>query len=1126
MKSRQSSPKSNKRIRTSHLNTIPNPQSPYIRGITTYSQLARTSGLNPITAASPPSQRVKSPTVMDNLPHLRYSNNNPNNFNNYSNLNINNYASTANSNYGNNPQNKLMKNNFFRTRSSHSLSNISNDKYLRHESVLEAFLLNSSTMPLYSAIEETISLQLKASTVTFWQDIPSLHVLYSDRVHRTVKHSDGLVGFTFFAREVIKAPNCAQHSAYNDEIDTLLTPPGTPVILFPLWDSNNNVCSVVEVTRDSKDPFFDEEDELFIQFFIKKFKVFSPWLYNQKFPHKQCLELNQLMEIEQYLILFQRKIPDLFNCSRCEIWRYNESTKILEMFRRSVTVVDITKAGVAGESILKGCTINCAENKLQSSYYQEIDGSEVESVLAVPLVDMKQRLKYAVVIRGRKDIPVFTTQDEQNLRDLAPYLVMALDNNEKYSNSGKSDNRNDAEHRCVEYMKKINSMLSEGSTIKEIVKESVENIEGLTNSDRTMLFTYDKRRSVLVSLVATSMKSEVIKSLDDKIVGETYRTGKLFNISDAYEELIFDTSFDLEFGYKTKTMVSAPVFNNRKEVIGVIQLLNKRDGKPFSNNDLSYLSLFGQYCGLLIENQKLYDVSFESTAQLTAYSSISNVFNTSKNIKSILNDILQNAKKVIGADRASLFLLDEVVGALTTYLADGGSMPLTIPLKNGIAATSANKKESIFVNDPYHDPRFNKLIDFNTGFRTRSVLSVPVLSSDGKVLGVAELINKTEGVFTKDDMELMENFAVYISAALEKKQLKEITERGLAEIEMSKWIGDYERKSYKTPMKLVLPQEKQKQIFELNFFCIEYNGIGLFKVAFAVFNAFNLLERFQIPNELFFTFLYKLRSMYNEPPYHNWIHAIDVLQYFAYQIHKASFDNVLTGLELLAICVASICHDIGHEGLNNVYNVNAKTPLGILYKDQSVMETHHCELAIHIISLDECNIFHALQPNELKNIWNWIIQMILATDMAHHFKLVKNANDIMDQGPINLANTSHRIMAMTMLMKVADISNVSRPFEIADKWCEILTEEFWRQGDLELQGGLEISSPLNDRKNCNKPKGQIGFYNYICIPLYSAIARIFPELEVNVEAVKSNLEKWKELFEDQQTNTAPPQPKS
>jgi hypothetical protein len=129
--------------------------------------------------------------------------------------------------------------------------------------------------------------------------------------------------------------------------------------------------------------------------------------------------------------------------------------------------------------------------------------------------------------------------------------------------------------------------------------------------------------------------------------------------------------------------------------------------------------------------------------------------------------------------------------------------------------------------------------------------------------------------------------------------------------------------------------------------------------------------------------------------------------------------------------------------------------------------------------------------------------------MAHHFKLMKAANDMLDQGPINLSNETHRLTAMTLLMKVADISNVVRPFEIAEMWCDVLSEEFWRQGDLEKGRGLDVSSPLNDRGNTNKANGQIGFYNFICFPLFQTVARIFPELEASVDSLRANLELWK-----------------
>jgi GAF domain-containing protein len=603
--------------------------------------------------------------------------------------------------------------------------------------------------------------------------------------------------------------------------------------------------------------------------------------------------------------------------------------------------------------------------------------------------------------------------------------------------------------------------------------------------------------------------------MDRGIIGKCWNDGQVYNIPLAYENTNFDSSFDLETNYKTQQLLTVPIFNNRREVIAICQCMNKQDGKPFSNQDICFARLFLTFAGLMMENGRMYQESSKNAAQVKSFVQVALSVATEKPVKGILQDIMQNARIVINAERSSLFIMDDVVGVLSSYLYDGDKMPQTIPMSHGLAATTAKTKECLIVNDAYHDPRFNKMIDYHTGFKTLSVLTAPVISSEGAVLGVAEMINKQNGIYTDEDVTLLRSFAAFAAVSLEKRRLKDVAERGTAEIEMSKWIGDFERKSFTPPIKLTLPPDKQAELRTRNYFSIEWNGIGLFKVAFFVFNGFNLLETFEIHNDLFFTFLFKLREMYNEPPYHNWIHAIDVLQFFCYQIRVCCFETVLTRLELLAICTAAIGHDAGHEGFNNIYNVNAQTPLGILFKDTSVMETFHCTVLIRIMSQHECNIYHAISGPDLKRVWSWITRMILATDMAHHFKLVKQTNDTMDAGPINLSNPVHRLIAMTMLMKVSDISNVARPFEIADKWSDVLCEEFWRQGDMELEQGIPVSSTLNERGTGNKPKGQIGFYTFVCIPLYQAIARIFPELEVNLDAVKSNLERWKEILAEE-----------
>jgi hypothetical protein len=132
--------------------------------------------------------------------------------------------------------------------------------------------------------------------------------------------------------------------------------------------------------------------------------------------------------------------------------------------------------------------------------------------------------------------------------------------------------------------------------------------------------------------------------------------------------------------------------------------------------------------------------------------------------------------------------------------------------------------------------------------------------------------------------------------------------------------------------------------------------------------------------------------------------------------------------------------------------------------------------------------------------------------MVRHFELVKEAQILVDEPLLDMSNQEHRIMAMKLILKVADISNVSRPFHIAEQWCDILSAEFFRQGDLEIEQGIGFTSPMNDREHVDKPRSQIGFYNFICLPLYQVVAKIFPKLDVNHKCVQRNLENWKSMI--------------
>jgi hypothetical protein len=207
--------------------------------------------------------------------------------------------------------------------------------------VVESFLEQTWTLPLATAIKKAILTALRAVDVIYWEDVPSLHILYSRRRHEVVRHSAGLIGFAFFSRELLKAESASAHPSFSAEADGKVLG-DVLVFLFPLGDSNKNIRGVVEVIGDRERPW-NSDDEAFINFFTRKFRFYSRWLFQARRHTELVLELLPAMDLEQLLIIFQNKVCALFSCNSCELWRCNVPERVMTQYGRRVRTIGLAQ---------------------------------------------------------------------------------------------------------------------------------------------------------------------------------------------------------------------------------------------------------------------------------------------------------------------------------------------------------------------------------------------------------------------------------------------------------------------------------------------------------------------------------------------------------------------------------------------------------------------------------------------------------------------------------------------------------------------------------------------------------------------------------------------------------------
>jgi signal transduction histidine kinase len=150
----------------------------------------------------------------------------------------------------------------------------------------------------------------------------------------------------------------------------------------------------------------------------------------------------------------------------------------------------------------------------------------------------------------------------------------------------------------------------------------------------------------------------------------------------------------------------------------------------------------------------------------------SKIVNSAIELDKVLTLILDVATQSIGADRGTLYLMDEAANELWSKVAQGSNMvEIRLPVGKGLAGYVAKTGETVNIADAYKDPRFNPEIDKKSGYRTRNVLCMPMRNKDGNIVGVFQFLNKREGAFTSDDDAFIEALSVHAAIALENARM-------------------------------------------------------------------------------------------------------------------------------------------------------------------------------------------------------------------------------------------------------------------------------------------------------------------------------------------------------------------
>lgn len=252
-------------------------------------------------------------------------------------------------------------------------------------------------------------------------------------------------------------------------------------------------------------------------------------------------------------------------------------------------------------------------------------------------------------------------------------------------------------------------------------------------------------------------------------------------------------------------------------------------------------------------------------------------------------------------------------------------------------------------------------------------------------------------------------------------------------------------------------------------------------------------------------FLKAIQAGYRNVPYHSATHAADVVASTLELMVLSGIDKKMTKLEQFAMIYAAAVHDYRHPGRSNKFLSNINDPVALRYNDQSVLEHFHVAMSFELMNrYPFLDVTTLLSPADYETWRNLVCKCVLGTDMAFHAEHLKKFTD--EHKKMNFAMPADRGFALMMLLHAADVSALCKPLPVSSPWTKAVTEEFKQQGRDEVQRGLPVTKGCEE--TVDVPKSQVGFIDFVLLPLFKPLADAFKPLSICVQGLEQNKKFW------------------
>jgi signal transduction histidine kinase/putative methionine-R-sulfoxide reductase with GAF domain len=357
------------------------------------------------------------------------------------------------------------------------------------------------------------------------------------------------------------------------------------------------------------------------------------------------------------------------------------------------------------------------------------------------------------------------------------------------------------EQKITAALREVGIALGESIDLDKLLALILQKATELLDAERATLYLVEDETHELVARVIQGDEVRSIRlPIGEGIAGHVAQSGKPVLVRDAYKDARFDSTWDKQSGFRTRSILAVPLKNHLGKTVGVVQVLNKRTGE-FTDGDSMILTSLATQAAVSIDNVRLFSSVTQKNMQLLETKEqlehrvrdlkllfdLESAMGRATSLDELFGSVLAEALRVTGA-KAGAFALRHGDGgmgkALTVHVMDSPKKPLRREVLDDslpIVDIAMEENDVALVNDDKREPAHAqnaKVIGRALGIDCTNAIAVPLEGEEGQAMGALMLMNKKNAVgFGDEDQALLLLVAANASTSIRLQLTRESRER-------------------------------------------------------------------------------------------------------------------------------------------------------------------------------------------------------------------------------------------------------------------------------------------------------------------------------------------------------------